>query len=166
LNNETRREIEVHEGRATTVDIARRAGVSKSTVSLVLGRSSLVAETTRERVSDAMNELGCICHRGAAILRGAATLRGAKSGVIGMVINDLSNPFYVELAIGIEQACQGGAYIPLLANTVNPRDLGSRAAQLLMRHIASGHFEPEAVLCPTTLALRHSCRAAAAHERG
>ena len=115
VNNGTRKEMEVREGRATIVDVARRAGVSKSTVSLVLGGSSLVAETTRERVSDAMNELGYIYHRG------AATLRGAKSGVIGMVINDLSNPFYVELAIGIEQACQGGAYIPFLANTGGKR---------------------------------------------
>jgi DNA-binding LacI/PurR family transcriptional regulator len=48
---------------------------------------------------------------------------------------------------------------------VNPRDLGSRAAQLLMRHLASGDFEPEAVICPTTLALRKSCRAADPHER-
>ena len=67
----------------------------------------LVAEATRERVSDAMSELGYIYHRG------AATLRGAKSGVLGMVINDLSNPFYVELAIGIEQACQGAGFIPV-----------------------------------------------------
>ena len=58
-----------------------------------------------------MSEIGYIYHRG------AATLRGAKSGVLGMVINDLSNPFYVELAIGIEQACQGGAFIPFLANS-------------------------------------------------
>jgi LacI family transcriptional regulator len=48
---------------------------------------------------------------------------------------------------------------------VNPRDLGSRAAQLLMRHLASGDFEPEAVLCPTTLVLRKSCRAAGPYER-
>ena len=48
---------------------------------------------------------------------------------------------------------------------VNARDLGSRAAQLLMRHLASGDFEPEAVLCPTTLALRKSCRAAGPYER-
>ena len=42
---------EVSEVRATIVDVARRAGVSKSTVSLVLGGSSLVADATRERVS-------------------------------------------------------------------------------------------------------------------
>src|SRR5215467_1679060 len=104
------RDTEVREGRVTIIDVARRAGVSKSTVSLVLGGSSLVADSTRERVTEAMAELGYIYHRG------AATLRGAKSGVLGMVINDLSNPFYVELAIGIEQACQGGAYIPFLAH--------------------------------------------------
>ena len=103
------------DGRATIVDVARLAGVSKSTVSLVLSGSSLVARPTRERVSEAMAELGYIYHRG------AATLRGAKSGVIGMVINDLSNPFFVELAIGIEEACQSGAFIPFLANAVeNP----------------------------------------------
>ena len=132
VNNEIRREMEVREGRATIVDVARRAGVSKSTVSLVLGGSSLVAETTRERVSDAMNELGYIYHRG------AATLRGAKSGVIGMVINDLSNPFYVELAIGIEQACQGGAYIPFLANTAENAVRQQRVIRSMREHGAAG----------------------------
>jgi LacI family transcriptional regulator len=132
VNNETRREMEGREGRTTIVDVARRAGVSKSTVSLVLGGSSLVAETTRERVSDAMNELGYIYHRG------AATLRGAKSGVIGMVINDLSNPFYVELAIGIEQACQGGAYIPFLANTAESAVRQQQVIRSMREHGAAG----------------------------
>jgi LacI family transcriptional regulator len=116
VNAEARtRETEARENRATIVDVARRAGVSKSTVSLVISGSRLVAEATRARVSLAMNELGYIYHRG------AATLRGAKSGVLGMVINDLSNPFFVEMAIGIEEACQGGAFVPFIANTVeNP----------------------------------------------
>ena len=86
MNDKRLGQLESGEGRATIVDVARRAGVSKSTVSLVLGGSALVAEATRERVSDAMSELGYIYHRG------AATLRGAKSGVLGMVINDLSIP--------------------------------------------------------------------------
>ena len=132
MNDGTRREMEGREGRATIVDVARRAGVSKSTVSLVLGGSSLVADATRERVSDAMNELGYIYHRG------AATLRGAKSGVIGMVINDLSNPFYVELAIGIEQACQGGAYIPFLANTAENPVRQQQVIRSMREHGAAG----------------------------
>ncbi len=126
------RGVEVRDGRATIVDVARRAGVSKSTVSLVLGGSSLVADSTRERVSDAMTELGYIYHRG------AATLRGAKSGVIGMVINDLSNPFYVELAIGIEQACQGGAYIPFLANTAENPVRQQQVIRSMREHGAAG----------------------------
>ena len=125
-------EVEVREGRATIVDVARRAGVSKSTVSLVLGGSSLVADSTRERVAGAMTELGYIYHRG------AATLRGAKSGVIGMVINDLSNPFYVELAIGIEQACQGGAYIPFLANTAENPVRQQQVIRSMREHGAAG----------------------------
>ena len=122
----------MHEGRVTIVDVARRAGVSKSTVSLVLAGSSLVAASTRERVADAMTELGYIYHRG------AATLRGAKSSVLGMVINDLSNPFYVELAIGIEQACQGGAYIPFLANTAENPVRQQEVIRSMREHGAAG----------------------------
>jgi LacI family transcriptional regulator len=132
MNDDTHREMEGRDGRATIVDVARRAGVSKSTVSLVLGGSSLVADATRERVSEAMNELGYIYHRG------AATLRGARSGVIGMVINDLSNPFYVELAIGIEQACQGGAYIPFLANTAENPVRQQQMIRSMREHGAAG----------------------------
>src|SRR6516225_6052863 len=120
------------EARATIVDVARLAGVSKSTVSLVLGGSSLVADATRERVTEAMAELGYIYHRG------AATLRGAKSGVLGMVINDLSNPFYVELAIGIEQACQGARFIPFLANSAEDPVRQQEVIRSMREHGAAG----------------------------
>ena len=125
-------EIWVSETRATIVDVARLAGVSKSTVSLVLGGSSLVADATRERVTEAMSELGYIYHRG------AATLRGAKSGVLGMVINDLSNPFYVELAIGIEQACQGAGFIPFLANSAEDPVRQQEVIRSMREHGAAG----------------------------
>jgi LacI family transcriptional regulator len=46
---------------------------------------------------------------------------------------------------------------PLTSVAVNAQKLGSRAAQLLMRQIASGNFEPESVLCPTSLIIRASC---------
>lgn len=126
------REEAGRDGRVTIVDVARRAGVSKSTVSLVLGGSRLVAETTRERVSDAMSELGYIYHRG------AATLRGARSGVLGMVINDLSNPFFVEMAIGAEDACQGGAFIPFLAHTVENPARQLQVIRSIREHGAAG----------------------------
>ena len=123
---------EVSNGRPTIVDVARAAGVSKSTVSLVIAGSGLVAESTRERVSDAISELGYIYHRG------AATLRGAKSGVLGMVINDLSNPFFIELAIGIEEACQGGAFIPFLANVAEDPVRQLQVVRSMREHGAAG----------------------------
>jgi LacI family transcriptional regulator len=120
------------EGRVTIVDVARRAGVSKSTVSLVLGGSRLVAEATRERVNQAMADLGYVYHRG------AAALRGARSGVLGMVINDLSNPFFVEMAIGAEDVCQGGAYVPLLAHSVESPARQLQVIRSMREHGAAG----------------------------
>ena len=178
LNNDTRREIEIREGRVTIVDVARRAGVSKSTVSLVLGGSSLVAETTRERVSDAMNELGYIYHRGAAAapqlldLDEPATAALCVNDVVAIGLTRALMEMGVSVGvdfdvIGFDDIEEVKHTLPALSSvSVNPRDLGSRAAQLLMRHIASGDFEPEAVLCPTTLALRDSCRAARPDDRG
>src|SRR6516225_8027864 len=95
----------------TIIDIASSAGVSKSTVSLVLKRSPLVREETRQRVTRAMDALGYVYNRG------AASLRRARADVVGMVINDLSNPFFAELAIGIERALQNSGFIPFIAST-------------------------------------------------
>src|SRR3954452_4718113 len=77
--------------KATILDIAREAGVSKSTVSLVLQGSGLIRPETVERVRKAIDEVGYVYNRG------AANLRKAQSNVVGMVINDLTNPFYSEL---------------------------------------------------------------------
>jgi Transcriptional regulators len=81
-------------GRVTIVDVARRAGVSKSTVSLVLSGSELVAEATKLRVNEAMGALGYVYHRG------AASLRAASSDLVGMIMGDLNNPFFAELTRG------------------------------------------------------------------
>ena len=66
----------------TMIDIARAAGVSKSTVSLVLRDSPLVKGETRQRVEQAMQRLGYVYNRG------AASLRAASSDFVGMVISD------------------------------------------------------------------------------
>jgi LacI family transcriptional regulator len=120
--------------RITLIDIAKAAGVSKSTVSLVLQGSSLVRPETRERVNETMGRLGYVYHRGAANLR-----RNSSD----MVINDLTNPFFAELAVGIERGLQAAGYMPFLANTdENP----VRQAQVVkaMREHGAGGF----VLCP------------------
>ncbi|MBL8573114.1 MAG: LacI family DNA-binding transcriptional regulator [Hyphomicrobiaceae bacterium] len=97
--------------RVTIIDIARDAGVSKSTVSLVLKNSPLVKGETRERVLEAMAKLGYVYNRG------AANLRTASSRLVGMVISDLLNPFFAELAVGLEEAFYRAGFVPILANT-------------------------------------------------
>jgi LacI family transcriptional regulator len=97
--------------KATILDIAREVGVSKSTVSLVLQGSASIRPETVERVRKAINDVGYVYNRG------AANLRKAQSNVVGMVINDLSNPFYSELAVAIERVFQSAGIVPFLANT-------------------------------------------------
>src|ERR687887_151457 len=65
-------------GKATILDIAREAGVSKSTVSLVLQGSGLIRPETAERVRKAIDEVGYVYNRG------AANLRKAQSNFVGM----------------------------------------------------------------------------------
>jgi LacI family transcriptional regulator len=97
--------------KTTILDIAREAGVSKSTVSLVLQGSDLIKPDTAAKVRKAIADTGYVYNRG------AANLRKAQSNVIGMVINDLTNPFYVELAIGMERTFQAAGIVPFIANT-------------------------------------------------
>ena len=123
--------------RVTIIDIAQRAGVSKSTVSLVLSGSKLVREGKRVRVQEAMEALGYVYHRG------AANLRSARASLLGMVINDLANPFFTELAIGIERACQSSAMVPFIANTGEDPARQTQVIRLMREHGAAG-----LVICP------------------
>lgn len=101
--------------KATIWDIAREAGVSKSTVSLVLQGSDLIKPDTAAKVRKAIVDTGYVYNRG------AANLRKAQSNVIGMVINDLTNPFYAEMAVGMERTFHAAGVVPFIANTAeNP----------------------------------------------
>ena len=97
--------------KVTIVDVARAAGVSKSTVSLVLQGSPRTRPETAEKVQTAIRRLGYVYNRG------AANLRSAHSNVVGMVINDLANPFFAELAVGIESVFHASGLVSLIAHT-------------------------------------------------
>jgi len=93
------------------VDVAARAGVSKSTVSNVIRGTALVSEETRRRVERAVAETG---YRPNAIAR---SLQARSSNVIGIVVPDLTNPFYAQLAIGVERAAGALGFAILTAHT-------------------------------------------------
>lgn len=82
--------------RASVKDVAQLAGVSVGTVSNVLNRPDAVSERTRVRVEQAMAELNF--HRNAS----ARQLRAGVSRTVGVIVMDVGNPYYTELARGIE----------------------------------------------------------------
>ncbi|HEY3337957.1 MAG TPA: LacI family DNA-binding transcriptional regulator [Propionicimonas sp.] len=82
--------------RASVKDVAAAAGVSVGTVSNVLNRPESVADKTRAKVEQAMEELNF--HRNAS----ARQLRAGVSHTVGAIVMDVGNPFYTELARGIE----------------------------------------------------------------
>jgi LacI family transcriptional regulator len=118
----------------TVVDIAKAASVSKSTVSLVLQGSPLVKTATRARVTEAMNELGYVYNRGAANLRQTT----ARSGIIGVVVNDLTNSFYAELAVGVDVVIQSAGFVQFLSNTSESIDRQREVVASMREHGISG----------------------------
>lgn len=111
--------------RVTLRDVAAHAGVSRATASLVLRNSPLVAETTRERVQASMQALGYIYNRA------AASLRAQQSQTIGLVVTDITNPFFAELAVSIEAQLEQADFTVMLTNTSDQVDKQARVLNVL-----------------------------------
>ena len=96
---------------ATVRDVARRAGVSVSTVSHVLNRTRFVSDELRERVLSAMHDLEF--EPNAA----ARTLSLKRSNTIGLIVSDIRNPFFASVARGVEDVAQERGYTVVLCNS-------------------------------------------------
>lgn len=90
--------------------IAEALGVSTATVSLALRDSPLVAEATKEKIKTHARQMGYIYNRR------AASLRTSKSGIIGVVVHDIMNPFYGEILKSIETELDRSRHTFLLSN--------------------------------------------------
>ncbi len=98
-------------GAPTMRDVADRAGVSTMTVSRVLKDDARVSEATRRRVLAAVDALG---YRLNATAR---SLRLGGSGMIGLIVTNLANPFYSRLALGVQEVASQHGLSMLLSNT-------------------------------------------------
>ena len=118
--------------RVTLLDVARHCGVSRATVSLVLNESPLVAAKTRDRVRLAMTELGYIYNRA------AASLRTQHSDAIGVVLTNITNPYFAEFATGLQDMLASSGTVPLLAVSGEDRDLQHRLVMSLVERNVDG----------------------------
>jgi LacI family transcriptional regulator len=92
-------------------EVAKRAGVSLGTVSNVLNRPEIVAEETRQRVLQVIEEIGFVRNGS------ARQLRAGRSQHIGLVVLDVANPFFTEVARGVEDLANEKGYVVILCNS-------------------------------------------------
>lgn len=95
----------------TIKDIAKKAQLSPATVSRVVGNYGYVSEETRSKVLTAIEELG---YRPNAIAR---SMVKRATTTIGLVVTDITNPFFAHLARGVEDVTWAQGYTSILANT-------------------------------------------------
>jgi len=102
----------------TSVDVARRAGVSQSAVSLVFGEKATgrVGKQTREAILRAAHELG---YRPNSAAR---TLRSGRSHLVALAVPDVSNPYFAAVLQGAEQAARKHGYAVMLASVRDEQD--------------------------------------------
>ena len=96
---------------ATMKDVAQRAGVSPSTVSHVINETRFVSQQLRDRVLRAMRELN---YQPSAVAR---SLRTKRTQVVALVIPDITNPYFPEVARGVQDVAEENEYSVILCNT-------------------------------------------------
>ena len=130
----------------TLKEVAAEAGVSRATVSLVLRDSPLVAGPTRERVRDAIASVGYVYNRG------AARLRSGHSGTVGLIVPEITNPFYAELTAGIDDTLEAEDRLTFLANSNDRAERQERFLQRIREHGVDGILICAAEGTPPSLA--------------
>lgn len=116
---------------ATIYDVAELAGVSPATVSRVFNGTSVSVEKSRA-VRDAAKELKFVPSRT------ARTLRRQSSEVIGLIIPDIENPYFTEMARGVEDVASEAGYSVVLCNSDAQVEKESTYLQIAISENMSG----------------------------
>ncbi len=128
----------------TMADVAREAGVSLMTVSRVVNNKGEVSEATRKRILEVIEKLG---YRPSGIARSLAT---SRTGIIGLIVPDISNPFFADLAKGMEYVAYSESYNVFLCSTEENPQRELRALQSMAEYRVDG-----VILCSSRLDEKH-----------
>ncbi len=122
---DTQKSITIH-------DVARKAGVSISTVSRVINENPSVKQNTRDRVHKALEELH---YRRKRI---STRKKAVAAKIIGLIIPDILNPFFTVLIKGIENAAKIQGYSIILCDSENDADIEARHIENLLKNGIEG----------------------------
>ncbi|MEJ2493941.1 MAG: LacI family DNA-binding transcriptional regulator [Ignavibacteriaceae bacterium] len=101
----------------TIVDVAKRAGVSKGTVSAVINAKNTVKPATRNHILEVMKELN---FRPKGVARNLKN--GAQDKSIGIIIKDLNYPFYTSIASGVKEYANSKGYSVVVSSSENDHE--------------------------------------------
>lgn len=118
--------------RATIYDVAREAGVSIATVSHVMNGKGKISRERREEILDIMQRLN---YRPNAI---ASALAGKKTYTLGLLVPDISNPFFAEIARSVEDHGHQLGYSVIICSTDNQEEKVKRYVSLLRQKQVDG----------------------------
>ncbi|AMG28987.1 Mal regulon transcriptional regulator MalI [Grimontia hollisae] len=99
--------------KVTITDVAEHAGVSVTTVSMVLSNKGRISPDTAGKVNKAVAELGYVRNRA------AANLRSHSSEILGLILKDISDPYYAQVAAGLCEETEKQGYMVFLAQSGN-----------------------------------------------
>ncbi len=128
-------------------DVAAQAGVSVGTVSNVLNRPEIVADATRRRVQATIKQLGFVRNES------ARQLRAGRSRTIGLLVLDVANPFFTDVARGVEDEANESGLAVILCNSDDQRAKERRYLELLEEHRVQG-----ILITPVSAADEHVAR--------
>jgi LacI family transcriptional regulator len=111
----------------TMRDVAERAGVAISTVSRVISRPDRISARTRESVQQAMRELGYPAHGPRSARRSAGV------GSVGVLVPDITNPFYFDIIRGTQDRLKDAGYMQVLIDTEESAEVEAASLELLRR---------------------------------
>jgi LacI family transcriptional regulator len=116
----------------TIADVAKRAGVSKMTVSRVINNSGYTSQETRARVEQAVAELGYIPN---ALAR---SLRFRQTRTIALIVTDITNPFFTTVARGVEDIANEKGFSVIFCNTDEAPDEEAQYVNVLLQKQVDG----------------------------
>jgi LacI family kdg operon repressor len=119
--------------RVTISEVAAAAGVSKATVSRYMGPDrQLLADATARRIEEVVQRLGYRPNRM------ASALKHGRSGLIGLLLADIRNPYSVAVMHGVETACRQHGYSLVVCNTACDDELEQAQLQALQAYNVDG----------------------------